>query len=146
MEHSIAGIMNFNMFGIPMTGADVCGFFENSGNVTVEEQQEICARWYQLSTFYPFARNHRDKDDGRGGFNTEPYALTTQAHKDMAINSIKERYKYIMFMYTCMFTTKDGNTCFDPMLFHYPDQDDAYKNIERSFMVGDALKVSPVTW
>jgi alpha-glucosidase (family GH31 glycosyl hydrolase) len=47
MEHSIAGIMNFNMFGIPLTGADVCGFFENPDkNVTKEEQQEICARWY----------------------------------------------------------------------------------------------------
>lgn len=49
-------------------------------------------------------------------------------------------------MYTCMFSTKDGNTCFDPMLFHYPDQNNSYSNIERSFIVGDALKVSPVTW
>jgi hypothetical protein len=32
------------------------------------------------------------------------------------------------------------------MLFHYPDSADAYMNIERSFLVGDALKVSPVTW
>jgi alpha-glucosidase (family GH31 glycosyl hydrolase) len=32
------------------------------------------------------------------------------------------------------------------MLFHYPDQNNSYTNIERSFIVGDALKVSPVTW
>jgi alpha-glucosidase (family GH31 glycosyl hydrolase) len=25
MKKSIAGIMNMNMFGIPFTGADVCG-------------------------------------------------------------------------------------------------------------------------
>jgi alpha-glucosidase (family GH31 glycosyl hydrolase) len=104
MEHSIAGIMNFNMFGIPMTGADVCGFFENPMNASKAEQQEICGRWYQLSTFYPFARNHRDKDEGRGGFSTEPYNLEGD-WKTMAINSIKERYKYLMFLYTCMHTT-----------------------------------------
>ena len=51
-----------------------------------------------------------------------------------------------MFLYTCMFSTKDGNTCFDPMLFHYPDEEEAYNNIEQNFIVGDALKVSPVTW
>lgn len=27
MNYSIAGIMNMNMFGLPLAGADVCGFF-----------------------------------------------------------------------------------------------------------------------
>lgn len=30
MKHSISGVMNFNMFGIPMTGPDVCGFYNDS--------------------------------------------------------------------------------------------------------------------
>lgn len=61
MRYSIASMMNFNMFGIPYAGADVCGQIESSSDQNVAEQQEICARWYQLSTFYPLARTNRDR-------------------------------------------------------------------------------------
>ncbi len=52
MQYSIAGIMNMNMFGIPHAGADVCGFFGE------KKDDEMCARWIQLATFYPLARAH----------------------------------------------------------------------------------------
>jgi alpha-glucosidase len=39
MNYSIAGIMNMNMFGIPHSGADVCGFFGE------KRDDEMCARW-----------------------------------------------------------------------------------------------------
>jgi alpha-glucosidase (family GH31 glycosyl hydrolase) len=32
MKYSVAGLMNFNMFGIPHTGADVCGSFNSTLN------------------------------------------------------------------------------------------------------------------
>lgn len=41
MRTSIAGVMNFNMFGIPLVGPDTCGFFGQ--NVTVT--QKLCTRW-----------------------------------------------------------------------------------------------------
>ena len=44
MKWSIAGVMNMNMFGIPMVGPDVCGFFAMN-NITEEENKEICGRW-----------------------------------------------------------------------------------------------------
>jgi alpha-glucosidase (family GH31 glycosyl hydrolase) len=43
LRQSIAGVMNFNMFGIPFTGADVCGKY--GGDVAADED-EVCARWY----------------------------------------------------------------------------------------------------
>eukprot|EP00117_Sycon_ciliatum_P020528 scpid86327/ scgid18260/ Lysosomal alpha-glucosidase; Acid maltase len=53
MQISVEGVMMMNMFGIPVIGADVCGFL---GDTT----PELCARWTKLAQFYPFARNHND--------------------------------------------------------------------------------------
>jgi len=36
MKWSIAGVMNFNMFGIPMVGPDTCGFMEDTALGDVE--------------------------------------------------------------------------------------------------------------
>jgi alpha-glucosidase (family GH31 glycosyl hydrolase) len=37
-----------------------------------------------------------------------------------------------------------GTTCFDPLFFHYADDDLAYNEIEHSFIFANALKISPI--
>lgn len=136
MRYSIASIMNFNMFGIPQVGADVCGFF---GNGALDE--DLCARWIQLATFYPFARNHYEKD----ATPSEPYNFIDPDLKSTARYSMLKRYSFVRMMYTCLFEASMwGTTCFDPMFFHYPTDPKLYDDVESSFMVANNVKVSPI--
>jgi alpha-glucosidase (family GH31 glycosyl hydrolase) len=77
------------------------------------------------------------------GDNLEPWKMSDK-FKTIAGDAIIDRYQYLRHMYTCLFeASTSGRTCFDPLLFHYPEDNEVYTNIEHTFLVGDALKVSP---
>ncbi len=63
----------------------------------------------------------------------------------MAKDALFDRYQYLRHMYTCLFEVNQwGGSCIDPLFYYYPDDDNLFVNIEESFMVGGALKVSPI--
>ena len=48
-------------------------------------------------------------------------------------------------MYTCMFEAKQGGgSCFDPLFYYFPADDKVYDLNDTTFMVGGALKVTPI--
>jgi alpha-glucosidase len=51
---SISQALTFMMSGVPMFGADTCGFAHNT-------DYDLCSRWMSLSAFFPFYRNHNVK-------------------------------------------------------------------------------------
>ncbi|KAH9517561.1 hypothetical protein DERF_008227 [Dermatophagoides farinae] len=116
MNWSISSILNFNLFGIPMVGADICGF---NGNTT----EELCARWHQLGAFYTFARNHNTDD----GIDQDPAALgphVVQAAK----NALRIRYAHLSYLYTLFYNVhKNGGTVLRPLFFEFSDDENAYK-------------------
>ena len=140
MKTAIAGIMNFNMFGMPMIGPNVCGFSFYEG------KDELCGRWFQLATFFPFAFQDGDFKSDITEIASEPWRLD-EPYKSWARNALYDRLQYVRHMYTCMFeATQTGQTCFDPLVFHFPDNDRVFSkdHMQDSFIVGDALLVTPV--
>lgn len=141
LRYSIAGIMDMNMFGIPMVGSDVCGFFGKKGTpYTKEEADELCARWNQLAIFYPFAKNHYNRTKVEPH---EPYVLGDK-WKAISKKAIEQRFTYMRYMYTKLFEAhKNGGTVIRPLFFEFPNDLSCHDDYEQSFMVGDALKVTP---
>ena len=143
LRYSVSGILSMNMFGVPHTGADVCGFFGK------ERDDELCARWVQLATFYPLARFHYDKDSDMN----EPYLVSEEPYKDMVHRAMHDRYQYLREMYTCMAELSfdkgfdksiEMATCWDPLFYHYPTDDKVYNTTDSSFLVHGAIKVTPI--
>ncbi|OJA15520.1 hypothetical protein AZE42_11697 [Rhizopogon vesiculosus] len=69
MYLSIQGVLQFQIYQIPMVGADTCGFLGNT-------DEELCNRWMQLSAFTPFYRNHNHI----GAIPQEPYRWPSVAN------------------------------------------------------------------
>uniref|UniRef100_A0A8C5HSV2 Lysosomal alpha-glucosidase-like n=1 Tax=Gouania willdenowi TaxID=441366 RepID=A0A8C5HSV2_GOUWI len=129
---SIAGILTFNLLGIPLVGADICGFSE-------EPQEEMCVRWTQLGAFYPFTRNHNAID-------MQPQDPT--AFSPLARTAMKEalllRYSLFPVLYTLFYHAHvHGHTVARPMMFEFPKDKNTY-GIDKQFLWGKSLLVTPV--
>lgn len=134
MRLTIPGILGFNMFGIPLVGADICGF----GSSTTEE---LCIRWSQLGAFYPFSRNHND-------LNAIAQAPVDFSKSSQAIiaDVLNRRYMLLPYLYTLFHLSHvHGGTVARPLFFEFPEDATAYM-MEEQFMWGSGLLISPVLY
>lgn len=132
LRASIPGILKFNLFGIPFVGADICGY---NGNTT----EELCLRWTQLGSFYPFSRNHNSqfaKDQDPAVFGEEFIQLTNKA--------LNTRYEILPYLYTLFHLAHtEGSTVARPLLHEFPE-DAITWDINNQFLWGPALLISPI--
>ncbi|XP_069701371.1 lysosomal alpha-glucosidase-like [Periplaneta americana] len=132
MKMTIPQLLNFGMFGIPLMGADICGF---NGNTT----PALCQRWSQLGAFYPFSRNHNTDD----GIPQDPVALGP-AVVQSARKSLLTRYSLLPYLYTLFWKAHmDGDTVARPLFFEFPSDVQTY-SIDEQFLWGSALMIIPV--
>ncbi|XP_072852258.2 sucrase-isomaltase, intestinal isoform X2 [Pogona vitticeps] len=129
---SIIGMMEFSLFGMSYTGADICGFNE-------ETTYQMCARWTQLGAFYPYSRNH----NGLGSKRQDPVSFDDH-FKEIARNVFNTRYTLLPYLYTLMYEAHaHGSTVVRPLLHEFTDDKTTWEIYEQ-FLWGPALLISPV--
>ncbi|XP_037382547.1 sucrase-isomaltase, intestinal [Talpa occidentalis] len=132
LDKSIIGMMEFSLFGISYTGADICGFFNNS-------EYQLCARWMQLGAFYPYSRNHNIAFTRR----QDPVSWN-QTFANMSREILNIRYTLLPYFYTQMHEVHaNGGTVIRPLLHEFFN-DTVTWDIYKQFLWGPAFMVTPV--
>ena len=131
LQKSIVTVNDFAMFGISMVGSDICGFIEDSW-------EELCARWIQVGAFHPFSRNHNTY----GAVPQELYRWDSVARS--ARSALGMRYKLLPYIYTSMWKAASSGDLVSNYLWNVFPHDEVTHDIDRQFMLGDAILVSPV--
>ncbi|GAB1607821.1 lysosomal alpha-glucosidase-like [Argonauta hians] len=132
MAASVIDIINFNMFGVPMVGADICGFNK-------EPTRLLCQRWYQLGAFYPFSRSHNSPK-----LKAQDPAAFDQEFSESVRKVYLTRYSLLPYLYTLLYHSHLSGSAVVRSLFYNNPEDVTTYDLETQFFWGSALLISPV--
>jgi alpha-glucosidase (family GH31 glycosyl hydrolase) len=133
LRASIITMNSLSMFGISVSGADICGFGGDSN-------EELCGRWAQVGAFSTFMRNHNTL----GAAPQEFYRWDSVA--DIARTVINMRYSLLPELYTLLYLAeRDGITVHNALWTHFPeDAVTTSGETDAQYMWADRLLFTPV--
>ena len=134
IKYSISSIFTYNIFGIPFTGADICGYYKKANG-------DLCTRWYNIGSFYPFMRNNFIYDEENKKY---PWSFGTET-ESIIKKDIQMRYSLIRYFYSQLFliSLNEKGGFFKPVMFEFPEENDSYYDIENRIMLGDSFLICP---
>lgn len=125
-------LLTLGISGLPFSGADVGGFFNNP-------DAELLVRWYQAGAFTPFFRGHAHIETKR----REPWLFGPENTK-LIRTAIRKRYQYLPLWYTLFHQASvDGSPIIRPMWVEFPDAAELFSTDDQ-YMVGASVLVKPV--
>lgn len=133
LRSSIATILSLGMFGVPMVGADICGF-------NMHTTEELCQRWAQLGAFYPFARSHNDNMAKDQEF------YLWESVTESAAKYFAWRYRLLPFLYTLVYESHTTGAPMARALFLEFPHDEGTWDINDQFLLGRSMLVSPALY
>ncbi|KJH46330.1 glycosyl hydrolase, family 31 [Dictyocaulus viviparus] len=123
LQTSVIGAQEFNMFGIPYVGSDICGF-------NGETNEQLCLRWQQMGAFHSFMRNHNSDDEPPQ--DPARWPSVTAA----TIKANRFRYTYLPYLFSLHFiASMIGGTVVRPLFYEYPKDQETH-NLGHQFLWG----------
>jgi alpha-glucosidase len=110
LKGSVVTMLTMALLGVPMVGADICGFLGQTND-------ELCTRWIQVGAFYPFSRDHSTID-------APPHEL----YKSPAVAAVSRtvltmRYRLLPYLYTGLYEAHSSGAMLAKPLFAAFPQD-----------------------
>lgn len=135
-----------NIFGMPYSGSDICGFYNDPNRKEKSVDHLLCTRWYMLAAFQPFSRN----GGGIGTYPKAPYLFKENVPGDdqttlQNVIRVSMNVKYNLLRYVVSFfhgIAAKGGAFYKPLWFDYPNDYFAYLNTDQNTMLGESIKVS----
>ncbi|XP_022671620.1 lysosomal alpha-glucosidase-like isoform X1 [Varroa destructor] len=134
LRQSIPDIINFAMYGMPMLGADICGFQYST-------TEELCARWQAVGAFYPFTRNHNDFNQSE-----QDPAIMGNRVLNATIITLQKKYLFAPYLYTLFYRAHVyGETVVRAMMFNFASDPKSH-SCDEQFMWGEGLLIAPALY
>lgn len=133
MNNSIVQMLEFGLYGIPLTGASICGY---QGSISTET---LCWKWMQLGSMYPLAFTYY----GQNQVPREP-VFFDKSFQTMTRDVLLVRSQLLPYMYTQFFNAyKYGDPVVRPLFYEFPNDTEVLSNSQQ-FMWGSGILISPV--
>jgi alpha-glucosidase (family GH31 glycosyl hydrolase) len=131
LKASITTMNNLALFGMSMTGADICGFNEATN-------EELCARWIEVGAFSPFSRDH----NAIGQPPQELYRWDSVTEASRGVLGL--RYQLLPYLYTLMYRAHSaGDTVMNALWMNFPS-DPVTLTQDGQYMWANGLLFTPV--